>query len=44
VVENVKQSGDVVVFVSGQGSRSTLTQQVRLVKFWTGFLERLTSL
>ncbi|KAE8450265.1 hypothetical protein EG329_006693 [Mollisiaceae sp. DMI_Dod_QoI] len=25
-VENVKQAGDVVVFVSGQGSRSTLTQ------------------
>lgn len=25
-VENVKQSGDVVVFVSGQGSRSTLVQ------------------
>ncbi|KIN04354.1 hypothetical protein OIDMADRAFT_191287 [Oidiodendron maius Zn] len=25
VVENVKQAGDVVVFVSGQGSRSTLT-------------------
>jgi transforming growth factor-beta-induced protein len=44
VVQNVKQSGDVVVFVSGQGSRSTLTQQVRLVKFWTGFPERLTSL
>jgi len=28
VVENVKQAGDVVVFVSGQGSRSTLTQAV----------------
>jgi len=26
VVQNVKQAGDVVVFVSGQGSRSTLTQ------------------
>ncbi|PVH89044.1 fasciclin domain-containing protein [Cadophora sp. DSE1049] len=25
-VENVKQAGDVVVFVSGQGSRATLTQ------------------
>jgi len=25
-VQNVKQAGDVVVFVSGQGSRSTLTQ------------------
>lgn len=28
VVQNVKQSGDVVVFVSGQGSRSSLTQAV----------------
>jgi len=28
VVQNVKQAGDVVVFVSGQGSRSTLTQAV----------------
>lgn len=28
-VENVKQAGDVVVFVSGQGSRSTLVQAVR---------------
>jgi hypothetical protein len=27
-VENVKQAGDVVVFVSGQGSRSTLVQAV----------------
>ena len=27
-VQNIKQSGDVVVFVSGQGSRSTLTQAV----------------
>lgn len=27
-VENVKQAGDVVVFVSGQGSRSTLVQPV----------------
>ncbi|KAL3418795.1 beta-ig-h3 fasciclin [Phlyctema vagabunda] len=27
-VENVEQAGDVVVFVSGQGSRSTLTQAV----------------
>lgn len=27
-VENVKQAGDVVVFVSGQGSRSTLTEAV----------------
>jgi transforming growth factor-beta-induced protein len=26
-VENVEQAGDVVVFVSGQGSRSTLTQK-----------------
>ncbi|KAI9056182.1 hypothetical protein LZ554_001110 [Drepanopeziza brunnea f. sp. 'monogermtubi'] len=25
-VENVKQAGDVVIFVSGQGSRATLTQ------------------
>jgi hypothetical protein len=28
-VENVKQAGNVVVFVSGQGSRSTLVQAVR---------------
>jgi transforming growth factor-beta-induced protein len=27
-VENVKQAGDVVVFVSGQGSRSTVTNEV----------------
>jgi len=27
-VQNIKQSGNVVVFVSGQGSRSTLTQAV----------------
>lgn len=27
-VMNVKQAGNVVVFVSGQGSRSTLTQSV----------------
>ena len=27
-VENVKQAGDVVVFVSGKGSRSTVIQQV----------------
>lgn len=27
-VTNVKQSGNVVVFVSGQGSRSTLVQKV----------------
>jgi transforming growth factor-beta-induced protein len=27
-VTNVKQAGDVVVFVSGQGSRSTLVQAV----------------
>lgn len=27
-VENVKQAGDVVVFVSGDGARSTLTQAV----------------
>lgn len=31
VVQNVKQAGDVVVFVSGQGSRSTLTQAVSLL-------------
>ncbi len=28
IVENVKQAGNVVVFVSGQGSRSTLTTAV----------------
>ena len=28
-MENVKQAGDVVVFVSGKGSRSTLVQAVR---------------
>jgi len=27
-VQNVKQAGDVVVFVSGEGSRSTLVQAV----------------
>lgn len=31
VVENVEQAGNVVVFVSGQGSRSTLTTAVRLI-------------
>jgi len=28
-VGNVKQAGNVVVFISGQGSRSTLVQAVR---------------
>jgi len=32
-VQNVKQSGDVVVFVSGQGRRSTLVQSVCLHQF-----------
>jgi len=42
VVENVKQSGDVVVFVSGQGSRSTLTQAD--LKFTGGVVQVIDSL
>jgi len=38
-VGNVKQSGDVVVFTSGQGSRSTLVQAVRL---FTSFVKNLS--
>lgn len=41
-VENVKQAGDVVVFVSGQGSRSTLVQAD--LKFTGGVVQVIDSL